>query len=339
MRGGWVLRRVAMALPLAVGIVLVSFILLRVMPGDPVDIMLRGGGTSSEEEARALARQLGLDQPLPVQLARFVADLARGDLGESIRSRQPVGQMLRATLPATVELALAALVFAVAVGVALGVLAATRRGSWLDRAVMAVASLGVSMPAFWFGIVLMLVLAVGTGWLPTSGRIASQYAGTVPWRTGFLLIDTLLAGNGAAFRSAVAHLVLPAVTLGAELAAVVARVTRSSMLEVLGAEFIRTARAKGLHERRVILVHALRNALIPTASVVGLQAGVLLGGNMIVETVFSWPGLGRLVVEAIFARDYPVVQGAVMVYALTFLVMNLLVDLAYTWLDPRIREA
>ncbi|QBS37627.1 ABC transporter permease [Thermaerobacter sp. FW80] len=339
MRGAWIVRRLAMALPLAVGIVLVSFILLRVMPGDPVDIMLRGGGMSSEEEARALARELGLDQPLHVQLGRFVADLAHGDLGESIRSRQPVGQVLLATLPATVELAVAALGFAVVAGVALGVLAAVRRGSWLDRLVMATASLGISMPAFWFGIVLMLVLAVGTGWLPTSGRIASEYAGAVPWRTGFLLIDTLLAGNGAAFRSALAHLVLPAVTLGAELAAVVARVTRSSMLEVLGAEFIRTARAKGLHERRVVLVHALRNALIPTASVVGLQAGVLLGGNMIVETVFGWPGLGRLVVEAIFARDYPVVQGAVMVYALTFLVMNLLVDLAYTWLDPRIREA
>ncbi|GAB6876145.1 ABC transporter permease [Thermaerobacter litoralis] len=337
MRGGWILRRVAMTVPLAVGIVLVSFILLRVMPGDPVDIMLRGGGTSSEAEARALARQLGLDQPLPVQLARFAGDLVHGDLGESIRSRQPVVQMLLGTLPATVELALAALVFAVGAGVALGVLAATRRGSWLDRVVMATASLGISMPAFWFGIVLMLVLAVGTGWLPTSGRIASQYAGMVPWHTGFLLIDTLLAGNLAAFRSALAHLVLPAVTLGAELAAVVARVTRSSMLEVMGAEFVRTARAKGLTERRVILVHALRNALIPTTSVVGLQAGVLLGGNMIVETVFSWPGLGRLVVEAIFARDYPVVQGAVMVYALTFLVMNLLVDLAYTWLDPRIR--
>ena len=337
MGAAWVLRRLVMAVPLAVGIVLLVFILLRVMPGDPVDIMLSGSGTTSAGEAEALARELGLDLPLPVQLGRFVADLAHGDLGESIRSRQPVSRLILNTLPATCELALAALLFAVVTGVAAGVVAAVRRGSVVDRLVRAGASLGISLPAFWFGIVLILVLAAGTGLLPTSGRIDAAFQGTVPWRTGFLLVDTLLAGNGPAFRSALAHLVLPAITLGAELAAVVARVTRSSMLEVLSAEFVRTARAKGVSEWRVILVHALRNALIPTTSVVGLQAGVLLGGNMIVETVFGWPGLGRLVVEAIFARDYPVIQGAVMVYALTFLAVNLVVDLAYTLLDPRIR--
>ncbi|HEY8394704.1 MAG TPA: ABC transporter permease [Thermaerobacter sp.] len=335
MRATWVIKRVLAAVPLAAGLVLLAFVVLRVMPGDPVDIMLSGSGTASEQEAEALARELGLDQPLPVQLAHFAGDLARGDLGTSIRSRQPVVELLVATLPATVELALAALGFALLAGIPAGVLAAARRGSLMDRLVVAGSSLGVSLPAFWFGIVLILLFALRLGWLPTSGRLAAEYQ--VPWVTGFLLVDTLLAGNLAAFRSALAHLVLPALALGAELAAVVARVVRSSMLDVLAADYVRTARAKGVREWRVVTVHALRNALIPTVSVVGLQAGVLLGGNMVVETVFGWPGLGRLVVEAIFARDYPVVQGAVMVYALTYLAVNLVADVTYALLNPRLR--
>ncbi|MFS8639315.1 MAG: ABC transporter permease [Symbiobacteriaceae bacterium] len=336
MRATWVIKRMLAAVPLAAGLVLLAFVLLRVMPGDPVDIMLSGSGTVGAGEAEALVRELGLDQPLPVQLARFAGDLVRGDLGTSIRNRRPVAELLAATLPATVELALAALLFALLVGVPAGVLAAARRGSAFDRVVMAGSSLGVSLPSFWFGIVLILVFAVGLDWLPTSGRLSAEYQ--VPWVTGFVLADALLVGNLAAFHSALAHLVLPAVALGAELAAVVARVVRSSMLEVLKADYVRTARAKGVSEWRVVTVHALRNALIPAVSVVGLQAGVLLGGNMVVETVFGWPGLGRLVVEAIFARDYPVVQGAVMVYALTYLAVNLLADVSYALLNPRLRS-
>ncbi|HEY8497664.1 MAG TPA: ABC transporter permease [Limnochordales bacterium] len=332
-RAARVLRRLLAALPLAAGIVLVTFLLLRLLPGDPVDIMMGQAGNVSEAEVQTLRRQLGLDRPLWEQAARFAAQLVRGELGHSLRTARPVAALLAEALPATLELAAAALGLAVAVAVPVGVLSAVRHRSGLDHLAVGAALVGISVPAFWLGLVLMLLFGVVLRWLPTSGRLDPSMS--VPAVTGFMLVDTLLAGDGAAFRSAVAHLLLPAVTLGAEPAAVLARVVRSSMLEVLGAEYVRVARAKGVSEWRVVLRHGLRNALIPAVTVLGLQVGILLGGNMIVETVFSWPGLGRLVVGAIFARDYPVVQGAVLLYALTFLAANLAVDVLYTVIDPR----
>lgn len=332
-RAARVLQRLVTAVPLAAGIVLVTFVLLRLLPGDPVDIMMGQAGNVSEAEIQALRRQLDLDRPLWVQLGRFVEGLVRGDLGRSIRTARPVTDLIAEALPATLELALAAAAFAVAVAVPAGVVAAARQRSALDHAAMGAALVGISMPAFWLGLVLILVFGVALGWLPTSGRIDPGLQ--VPTVTGFMLVDTLLAGDVVAFRSALEHLVLPAVTLGAELAAILSRVVRSSMLEALRADYVRVARAKGVSEWQVVFKHALRNAMVPAVTVLGLQVGILLGGNMIVETVFSWPGLGRLVVGAIFARDYPVVQGAVSLYALTFLAANLLVDVLYTVVNPR----
>ena len=328
-----VLRRLLAAIPLAAGIVLVTFVLLRLLPGDPVDIMMGQAGNVSEVEIETLRRQLGLHRPIWVQAAHFIEGMVRGDLGRSIRTARPVTALIGEALPATLELAAAALLFAVAVAVPVGVLSAVRHRSALDHLAMGTAFVGISMPAFWLGLVLILLFGVALGWLPTSGRIDPSLS--VPTVTGFMLVDTLLARDPAAFRSALEHLVLPAVTLGAELAAVLSRVVRSSMLDVLQADYVRVARAKGVNEWRVVSRHALRNALVPAVTVLGLQVGILLGGNMIVETVFSWPGLGRLVVGAIFARDYPVVQGAVLLYALTFLAANLLVDVLYTVINPR----
>lgn len=332
-RAARILQRLLTAVPLAAGIVLLTFLLLRLLPGDPVDIMMGQAGNVSEAEIQALRRQLNLDRPLWVQLGHFVEGMVRGDLGRSIRTARPVTDLIGEALPATLELALAALVFAVAVAVPVGVLAAVKHRSAFDHVAMGTAFVGISMPGFWLGLVLILLFGVVLGWLPTSGRIDPGLG--VPAVTGFMLVDTLLADNVPAFWSALQHLVLPAVTLGAELAAILSRVVRSSMLEVLRADYVRVARAKGVNEWRVISRHALRNAMVPAVTVLGLQVGILLGGNMIVETVFSWPGLGRLVVGAIFARDYPVVQGAVLLYALTFLAANLLVDVLYTVINPR----
>lgn len=335
MRAALIARRLTVTIPLVIGIVLLTFVLLRLMPGDPVDIAMGSGGNVDRQEIAALRTALDLDKPLLTQLGLFAGRLLRGDLGVSIRDRRPVTALLLEALPATLELSFVALMLALLVAIPVGVLSAVRQRSAFDRIAMTGAFFGISMPAFWLGLVLMLIFAVVLGWLPTSGRLVAGAA--VKPVTGLLLIDTLVSGQGALFGTALKHLLLPAITLGAELMAILSRVIRSSMVEVLHKDYIRTARAKGVAGWRVVLYHGLRNALIPAVTVLGLQLGVLMGGNMIVETIFSWPGLGRLVVGAIFARDYPVVQGAVMLYAITFLVINLVVDLLYTWLSPRIQ--
>jgi len=327
-----IVHRVLLAVPVALGVAVLAFFSLHLLPGDPVQIML-GDTATSAATIRAVQHELHLDRPLHVQLAFFLAQLAHGDLGTSIVQQRPVAALIAQALPATIELTVATIVIAVVIAVPMGLASALRPRSWIDRTVLSTSLLGASMPAFWFGLLLILFFAVNARLLPTSGQIDPTIG--VPAVTGFLLVDSLLAGNGAAVASVLRHLVLPALTLGVVFAAVLARTVRSSMIEVLQRQYVTTARAKGLPETAVVIKHALRNALIPAITVAGLQIGELLGGNMIVETVFAWPGLGRLVVNSIFARDYLVVQAAVMLYAITYVAASLAVDVAYTVLDPQ----
>ncbi|MFO7273411.1 MAG: ABC transporter permease [Bacillota bacterium] len=329
-----ILERVLTALPMSLLLLLLVFVFVRLLPGDPVDIMMGQAGNVSEAELERIRHALHLDLPLTEQLALFVRGLLRGDLGMSYREQRPVTEIIAEAFPATLELAAAALLFALLVGLPIGVISAVRRNSWFDRLAMGISFLGISMPAFWLGIMAIMLFSVRLGWTPVQGRLSAGLA--PPDLTGLYVLDALLTRDWALLKDALRHLVLPAMTLGAELAAIIARVTRSSMLEALHMDYVTAARSRGVPEWQVVLRHALRNALIPTVTVTGLQLGVLLGGNMIVETVFGWPGLGRLVVGAIFARDYALVQGAVMLYALTFLLANLLVDILYTQLNPKL---
>jgi peptide/nickel transport system permease protein len=329
-----ILERLLMTIPIMFLVAVVVFLFMRLTPGDPVDIMMGQGGAVSAGEMEQLRHEFHLDQPLHMQLWLFLKDAVRGDLGYSYIQKRPVTTLIAERLPATIELALGALLFALLIAMPIGVISAVRQNSALDRLSMAGAFLGISMPAFWLGIILILVFSVALKWLPVQDRIA--YGLDLRTVTGLYVLDSLITGNGPALVSSLKHLVLPSVTLGAAVAAVVARVLRSSMLETLRSDYVTLARAKGAPERGVVLKHALRNALIPTVTVVGLQVGVLLGGNMIVETVFGWPGLGRMTVDAIFKRDFPLVQGAVMVYAFTFVMANLIVDVLYTYLNPKI---
>jgi peptide/nickel transport system permease protein len=310
---GYLLRRLGAAVPVIGVVSVVVFSLIHLTPGDPVSIMLRE--ESDPATAATLRRQLGLDRPLPLQYLVWLGRAVQGDLGQSIRTNQPVVDAIRHRVPVTLSLAAAALVVALLIGLPAGILAALRRNSVVDVTATLVAICGVSLPSFWLAILLILIFSVTLGWLPPLGWVSPS------------------RDLGAWGRS----LVLPSVTLGVAIAAVVMRMTRASLLEVLELEYVRTARAKGLAERWIVLGHALRNALIPVVTVVGLQAGALLGGAVITETIFALPGVGRLLVDAIFQRDFPIVQGVVLFLAVNFLVVNLLVDLTYAWLDPRIR--
>jgi peptide/nickel transport system permease protein len=305
---GYALRRLVGTVPVLFGVTLVVFAMTWLTPGDPVVALLGDSAQGITGQAREdLRRQLGLDRPWPAQYLDYVGGLVRGDLGTSVRSRRPVLREVLDRLPATAELALAGLAIAVALGVSLGVAAALRKRTWVDALAIAVALVGVSVPVFWSGFLLMLVFSLDLGWLPASGR------GT--WR----------------------HLVLPAVTVGVSSAAFIARITRGAVLETLGQDYVRTARAKGVAERIVVVRHALRNALLPIVTVVGLQLGGLLGGAVLTESVFAWPGVGRMLVDAILARDLPLVQGSVLVVALLFILVNLAVDLSYAAINPKVR--
>jgi len=330
-----IVERILVMIPIVIGVAVIVFLFMRLMPGDPVDIMMGQGGAVSAGEAARLREEFNLDKPLRVQLGIFLSDLLRGDLGYSYIQKRPVVSLISERLPATIELALGALIVGLAVAVPVGIISAVKQNSWIDRLSMAGAFLGISMPGFWLGIVLLLLFSVSLNLLPVQGRLSQTVS--LQNITGFYVLDSLLTGNWAALRSSLRHLVLPSITLGLPMAAVVARVLRSSMLETLRTDYVTLARAKGAPETGVVLRHALRNALIPTVTVVGLQVGVLLGGNMIVETVFGWPGLGRTVVESIFNRDFPLVQGAVMMYAFIFVLTNLIVDIIYTYLNPKIQ--
>ena len=329
-----ILERVLVAIPIMLGVAIIVFMFMRLTPGDPVDLMMGETGNVTQAEQEALRKEFNLDKPLHLQLGYFLSGVVRGDLGMSFTRRQPVADLIWKTLPATIELALAATLLALIIAMPIGIISAVRQYSLLDRLAMGGSFLGISMPNFWLGIVLILIFSVKLQIFSVVGRI--DYGIHLKQITGFYVIDSIITGNWQALVSSLKHLFLPALTLGAAMAAIVARVVRSSMLEVLRQDYVTFARAKGFGEYAVVVKHALRNALIPTVTVVGIQIGVLLGGNMIVETVFGWPGLGRLAVDAIFSRDYPLIQGVVMFYALTYVMANLVVDILYTYINPKI---
>jgi peptide/nickel transport system permease protein len=313
--GRYLLRRLLLLVPVLLGVSVVVFLVLHLSPGDPAEIML--GSQASQADVARLRADLGLDEPLPLQYARWMAHVLQGDLGRSIRLRQPVLGEVLIRFRATLILTTTALFLSTVCGIALGVLSAARPRSLVDRLSTLGSIFGASMPSFWLGLVLMVCFSLWLGWLPASGMYGAHGTGG--------LADLL------------SHLVLPAVTLAAASTTIIARLTRSTMLDILRQDFVRTARAKGLVERGVVLRHALRNALIPTVTVVGVQAGYLLGGAILTETVFAWPGVGTLMIQGILARDFPLVQGCVLVIALGFVLFNLAVDLLYAFLDPRIR--
>ncbi len=304
----YLIGRLIAAVPTILGVVVIVFIALRVLPGSVADRLAADFGMSAADIAR-LEAQWGLDDPIVVQFGRFVSDAARGDFGRSIWSRRPVTQQITQQLPATIELAAAAMAIAILIGIPLGILAALRRDSWLDTASMAVALIGVSMPNFWLGLVLIVVFGATLGWLPM--------AGSGGWQ----------------------HLILPAFTLGFSLSGIIARLVRAAMLEALSQDYVRTARSKGLAERLVAWKHALRNALIPVVTVLGLQIAGLLNGAVVIETVFSRPGIGRMLVNGIIDKDFPIVQGVVILVAGVYVLANIVVDVLYAAIDPRISYA
>ena len=332
----FILTRVSLVVPTFIGITLLAFFLIRLVPGDPIETLAgeRGIDPARHEQLR---KEYGFDRPLLVQYGIYVARVLQGDLGKSLITQEPVWNEFKALFPATVELALCAIIFALLIGLPAGILAAVRRNSIFDHGVMGVSLTGYSMPIFWWGLILILIFSVQLDLTPVSGRIDVLYY--IEPVTGFLLIDSLFfSEDEGAFLSAVRHLILPTIVLGTVPLAVIARMTRSAMLEVLGEDYIRTAKAKGLSRFRVIALHALRNALIPVVTVIGLQIGVLFTGAILTETIFSWPGVGKWLIDAIFRRDYPVLQGGALLLGVVVMIVNLLVDLAYGLINPRIRH-
>ena len=325
----YLLRRLLILVPSFFGLTLLTFTLIRLIPGDPVEVMVGERNLDPAMHAAALKR-LGLDKPLPAQYADFI-------------SQRGVWQEFKTLFPATLELALMAMLIASVLGLIVGMVAAIRRGSIFDHGVMGLSLTGYSMPIFWWGLLLIMFFSVRLGWTPVSGRLDLLF--DVPPRTGFMLIDAWLAeradpiSNKGAWWDAARHLILPSVVLATIPLAVIARMTRSSMLEVLREDYVRTARAKGLSPLRVVLVHALRNALIPVLTVIGLQVGTLMGGAVLTETIFSWPGVGKWLIDAISRRDYPVVQNGILLVALLVILTNFVVDMLYGIVNPRIRHA
>ena len=332
----FVVTRVGLVIPTFIGVTLLTFALIRLVPGDPIELLAGERGLDPKRHAERRA-ELGLDRPLLVQYAIYMQGVVRGDLGKSIVTKEPVLSEFLARFPATLELSICAMIFALCIGLPAGVLAAVRRASPFDHVVMGASLTGYSMPIFWWALLMILLFSVSLGWTPVSGRISLLYF--IEPVSGFMLIDSLLIDEPGAFRSAVSHLILPAIVLGTIPLAVIARMTRSSMLEVLAEDYVRTARAKGTPPWQVISIHALRNALIPVVTVIGLQVGVLLAGAILTETIFAWPGVGKWLVESINRRDYPVLQGGVLLVATLVMAVNLGVDLLYGLINPRIRHA
>jgi len=329
------LTRLGLLIPTFIGVSIVAFAFIRLLPGDPIMLLAGERGVDPARYAE-LQASLGFDKSLPVQYYNYLVDILQGDFGTSIVTKRPVLDEFMTLFPATIELALCAIILATMVGIPAGVLAAVKRGTWIDQSVMGTALVGYSMPIFWWGLLLIIFFSGILQWTPVSGRISLIYF--FPQVTGFMLIDSLLSGQSGAFKSALSHLILPTIVLATIPLAVIARQTRSAMLEVLGEDYVRTARAKGLPPRRVIGLHALRNALIPVITTIGLQVGVLLAGAILTETIFSWPGIGKWMVDSVFKRDYSVVQGGLLLIAGVIMIVNLVVDLLYGLINPRIRH-
>jgi ABC-type dipeptide/oligopeptide/nickel transport system permease component len=326
-------RRILGAIPVLLGISFLVFMLMHIAPGDPVSLLLGDDATPADVEQ--LRRELGLDKPLLVQYWDFLSRAVRGDFGRSLKFNEPVMKLVFERLPATIELAFISLIVAIIIAVPLGVYSAIKHNSLFDHAGMSVALIGVSLPNFWLGIMLIYFLGGQLNLLPVAGRI--EYGIEVKPITRLYLIDSLITGNFTAFWSALQHLLMPAFTLGTSLAAIVTRISRSSVLEVMRQDFITTARAKGLSEKAVIWRHILRNAMITIVTILGLQLGALLNGSVITETVFSYPGIGELLIQSISARDYKLTQVLILFFAVIYFVVNLLTDFLYSWIDPRIK--
>lgn len=330
----YTVRRIAGGAVLLFAVITVVFVLLRVAPGDPVRATL--GEFATEAEIERQREALGMNRPITEQYFSFLRQIAGGDLGESYRMGQSVSSAIGGRLAATIELALAASLFAMIFGVALGLTAALRRGTWVDRVASAVGLVGISVPTFWLGLMFILYFGSVVDWFPTGARLPSHISSDGP--TGLHVLDGLLTADVGLLKAALRHLVLPAVTLGAGMAGIVVRITRSSLLEVLGEDYIRTARSKGSRPARIAVRHALRASLLPIVTVFGLEVAGLLSGSVIVETIYSWPGLGSLAITAVTSRDYALVQGCAVVFAVVFVLANLVVDVSYGILDPRTRH-
>lgn len=333
----FILRRLLLTIPTFIALMFVTFLAIRLVPGDPVEVRTGERGISAERLAY-FRHELGLDQPVWKQFVDYVWQLLHGDFGTSLSTSEKILTEFFTLFPATLELALAGMLFSIIIGIPAGVFAAVKRGSWFDHTLMGAAVTGFSMPIFWWGLLLIMLVSEGWGLTPVSGRIDMIKFYFEPV-TGFMLIDSLLSDQKGAFLSALHHLVLPMIVLGTYPLAVIARMTRSSMLEVLSEDYVRTARAKGLSEFRVISLHALRNALIPVVTVVGLQVGGLLAGAVLTETIFSWPGVGKWLIESIARRDYPALQGGILLISSLVIIVNVLVDVLYGAINPRIRHA
>ncbi|MEQ9354578.1 ABC transporter permease [Coleofasciculus chthonoplastes] len=331
----YIIKRLLNLLPVLLGITLLVFLFLHLIPGDPATVLL--GERATPEQVEALREQLGLNQPLPLQYLTFLNNLLHLDFGTSIISGIPIIDEIKTRFPATFELSLAAMIVAVILGIPAGVLAAVYKNRPADNLTMIGSLLGVSMPVYWLGLLLIYLFAITLNWFPPSGRISIEAGLTFQPITGFYILDAILKLDINILQDVLSHLILPALTLGTIPLAILARITRSSLLEVLSQDYIRTARAKGIPEHWVILRHGLKNALLPVVTIIGLQFGTLLGGAILTETIFSWPGIGSWIYEGILARDYPVVQGGVVVVSIIFVLVNLIVDISYALVDPRIK--
>lgn len=329
----YTVRRLLQLIPVLIGMSIIVFSIIRAIPGDPALVIL--GERATPEAVQELRLQLGLDKPITIQYLSYVYNVLTGDLGSSLRTKAPIMDELGPYLMATMELTFVSIVIAVVVGINAGIIAAWKKASWFDYIAMLIALIGVSMPIFWLGLMEQWVFAEKLGLLPSTGRMNPREP--IEAITGLYLFDTLSVGNWDGFFDVLKHLILPGIALGTIPMAIIARMTRSSMLEVMKSDYVRTARAKGLSEFWVIYKHALKNAFAPVMTVIGLQIGQLLGGAVLTETIFGWPGIGRYIFDAISFRDYPVVQSGILVISAIFVMINLIVDLLYAWLDPRIQ--
>lgn len=334
----YILRRLALTIPLIIGVTLIAFIISHAVPADPVTANLGQKAMSDPEIVAAFRAEWGLDDPVPQQYFTYVTKLLQGDMGRSIKSRRAVAEDIRSFLPATIELASVAILFGVTIGILLGVLSSLFRNSWIDHVARFVSLLGVSLPVFWLALLALQIFYAQLGWAAGPGRLDVGLE-PPPHVTGLYTIDAILAGQWDVFLNALHHLILPAIVLGSYTTGLITRVTRSAMLEVLGEDYVRTARAKGLASRKVVMRHAFRNALIPVVTVIGFSYGNLLAGAVLTESIFAWPGIGQYAYRASSSLDFPAIMGVSLVIALIFILVNLIVDVLYFWLDPRLRAA